>query len=567
MATRLLMAIATVAIAAGALAPVSTAEAATSTISGIVNYKGAPASNIVVGWVEPLTGAFDFVRSASDGTYTLDGPETGHEFVVYANLGMKNFAQSIQSYSYLGSFYGAGNERSYIYQTLTPYIGGQAATVSVDLAKPATLTGSDPALAGLHLALTTVGGTPVELAHKAPDVLVDETGAFTIGNLIPGAYVLKNPSPARFAGVRSEPIEMSEGTTTTIDPAIDYGSTITGHVVDNERNRLANVRVEAAALGTSSVTHTDRKGNYTLKALAHTSYRVRVGGIENSTTALVARSGQYVERLTPGSTRRLNIKVSLGARLEGEVPADSHTTVTLSNSRNDVVWKWNSSVRATFSSSGYPSGDYTLRLVSRSAEKYLTKRITLRRGKTTSLGLLTPARDTITISGALAGRSFAAGDSLTMRSRIGVSGWLQSTENGSYVIAGLVPAKYSLALRSPNRRPHIYGELKLAMSRTLDIRFGKPNSLVTARFSLEGKAPAGQLHLDNGADVRSLAFVDGLLSRRLPAGNYLAEPEVANAFPRSSPFWISLPPSRQVIKVRKSFDRDVGNVALIINGD
>lgn len=568
MKTKALTALAIVALAAGVLAPVSSAQAATSTISGIVNYKGVPASNIVVGWVEPLTGSFDYVRSAPDGTYSIDGPEAGHKFVVYANLGMKNLSQTIQSYPYLGTFYGEGNERSYLYQTLTPYISGPSRSISVDLAKPGTISGQEPALAGYHLALQTVGGTPVTLGRGAIDTVVSNAGKFTIEYLVPGSYVLVNPTTKRFAGVRKTPIEVTEGTVTTVDPLVNYGRTITGTVTDSSGKRLPRVRVKAVSSGKITATRTNANGSYTLKLLSSSQYRVIAGGPEVSNTKLVVEKTVRVNGLATGEKRRVDIVVAIGGKVEGKIPSDNSTLVTISDNKDRVVLSWNSSSGDRLSFSGLPTGTYRLRGIDYADARYFSKKIGVKRGLTSSLGLLKPNKKTITISGTLSGKKPVDDDFVAAISSFGIVG-VDYPLPGRYSISNVLPGSYKIVAYSVNRQLRVYAPATFTTSTTKNIAFGQPMSALRAHITLEGSAaPTGYIVYAFMPTGIQTEISKGRVSQRQPAGDYVVKVAVVrNAFPRSSPFWTTFPDTKDDFTVSSARDVDLGTVALVINGD
>lgn len=571
-----LAAVAVVALAVGGLAPATAAEAATSSVSGVVTYKGEPVGNMIVGWVEPSTGVSAHVRSSSDGSYSLAAPTTGHKYVVYANLGMTNFSQTRQTRQYAGTFYGAGNERSFAYQTLTPYVSGTNQSVAVSLGRTGRLSGADPDLAHEYIYLTTTGGQQVRGVDGESRVRATSTGAFSFAGLVPGSYsVTVDPYSEKVFTISSPPVTVVEEETVIAPLEVNYGAIITGRVKDASGKALSKVRVEVTASGNSRDILTDSSGRYTLAAIPGSKNRVIIGGVATSNTKLAVAKTTLVTGLTNGETRTVNFTATIGAKIEGKLSAataKSRTFLYIQDSRKTLIYSDYASEK--YSVSGLGSGTYYVTVIDYGTNRYFTRKVTAKVGVTSSLGLQSPSEKTVTVSGTISGKStFGSGnDFVVAENAAGFSAGSELSSTGKYSISGLIPGSYRLTVHLLNRDPRLYTGVSLRSSQTKNLTAGVLQGAARGVIAVNGvRVKDGYV----SAGEYSSTVSNGSFSSRTEAGEYTfdtvlvsdlyVQGQPGNGFQEGSSFWVSFPETKSTFTVQTGQTTNLGTVELVVH--
>lgn len=581
---RSLATLATIALTAGLLAPATAAEAATSTISGVVQSQGEAVSRIRVGWFEPSTGMSDYVYSRANGTFSIESPPAGKKFIVYANVKFIEFEQTRVATEYLGAYYGESNAHSYAYQTLAPYVSGTDESVTVDLSKPGAITGNDPALAGQHIGLLNAGGGSVRLSNGDYSVEADSVGTFTFPSLVPGTFTLEKPDEGAIASVSDAPIVVTEGTTTTVDPLVRKASAISGRVVDSAGKGVAQVYVDARNSLDRSGTWTNSRGYFTVTDLSEKNYRLTIAGVRSSRSPLPSTKTIYVAKLESGETRTVNARLKLGGTITGSVThPDRSVAFVLDNHKRMVVSSYE---KKHFSFSGFESGAYTVIVKDLDKQTYSRTKVTLGSGKTVALGLQQTKRKTVTLTGRLrgvdqAGRSHSY---VAVTSRAGggdddieqlTGGYATASRAGVFSLKGIIPGTYDVVVSSRDHATKVTSSVSLRKSTTKVFSQGSRLTPVRGVVKFDG-APVneGDIWISQAgqpeSDYLSMEFSDGSLKAFAPAGTYSIhqistysmDDDDAAAFQSGSPFWRKVPDSQKTFTVEKNVPLNLGTIEL-----
>ena len=250
-------------------------------VSGrVLRPDGSPASDIVV------TGSGHAARSATDGTFALDGVS-------------RRGGPGLEAAS--DDWRGGVNLRS----------GDTALSgITIRISPAARLTGS---------VVDAVTRKPIARAalrawRGGPVAFTNRKGTFAIRGLAPGSMIFTVSHPG-YAALPAHPVELAPGPPARADLALLPMATLQGRVVDPEKKPVAKARVQAGPFG--DTTGTDAGGRFSVFAdpRSPTTIRVRADGF-----APAAVTGL---RLKPAEKRQ-NVVVTLerGLSASGRVVND-----------------------------------------------------------------------------------------------------------------------------------------------------------------------------------------------------------------------------------------------------
>ncbi|MDM8520919.1 carboxypeptidase regulatory-like domain-containing protein [Anaerolineales bacterium HSG6] len=203
---------------------------------------------------------------------------------------------------------------------------------------------------GEALPETWVCANPAERHGWQQCETTDENGAYTIGGLRTGSYIVEfwhgdghylpefydnQASPESANPVSVE----ADQTTTDINAALSTGGHISGQVTNNAGEPLADIAVEVYADGTTDMwgwrgmAHTDENGQYDIGGLAEGDYRV---GFFDWTGRYVSEfydnafhleAGTQVSVLSQQTTSDINAVLEIGGGLSGQITSDGSETL------------------------------------------------------------------------------------------------------------------------------------------------------------------------------------------------------------------------------------------------
>ena len=556
------------------VAPASAAQAASATVSGTVEYHGAPVAKILVGWFVPATGAYKTVTSAADGSYSLALPAAGTEYVLFGNMKMEKVKQGRGNTYYVGVFYGDGDERDYAFQTIDPYTAtGDADVVDIALAKPGAITGKDTRLRDDYVQLENLGGYATPMYTTA-----GYQGHFTIRNLVPGRYRLAQGGNGDYVSVTDEIITVSEGETTTVDPQTVKGGRIEGVVTNSKGKPIKDVLVSATVNGESSGEYdrTDSSGRYRLAGLLAGSYRVRFGNIGESGFGGLGSKG-YVERsrlapaVTLGTTVTQNVSLATGARIIVTQKDSSKDTENVRLVAPDGELVWASDNVYGYGSASYgslASGTYKVYTYSTTKSRSSATSLKVTAGKTYDLGTPKQNQKAFVLKGHVDGTGTGESRAVVAHSAAGFAyvGYLSA--KGDYRIPGLIPGKYTIDVFSPG---FSVGRHTVTMTKNLTRDFGRGAKYgkVTVSFTTAGSVVrSARFDVSNGSvGEMSGTMSSGIITLSGPAGKYPTVDyfTLEKSFQANSPYWAALPEGVLPIEVKSGSTTKLGNVPLEVH--
>lgn len=560
-----------VVVAAGVLLPVTSAEAA-GTVRGTVAYQGASMEKITVGWFEPSTGDYESTTTTATGAYSLKLPKSGVKYVLYANLRVASTVPSRINVSYVGVYYGLGDKRDYAWQTLSPYSATKSGdSVNIELAKPGSVTGTDPLLARNRISLDNLGGQAVAGTEQN----VYSGGTFVIGGLVPGRYRLNNSSPYNILSVNTDEFVVTEGTRTTIDPEVNVGGVVRGTATTPGGAPAADVYVEAStASGVADSTYTDNAGKYTLSVLSKSSYRIQFGRIVQSTTKTFVPQSSIVSGVATGTPVVHDVTLQQAARLTGTVAISSKSNasysylVNLANSGGTIVATSYVTAKGEYSFSGLSTGNYYLTVTDSKSGKYTKKTVAVLTGKTVTVSKLTLASKGLTLSGTVPGVGSAKYDynnyvylTAPNRPTFGKS----FSKNGKFSLSGIVPGTYTVTVYATERAVKTYS-LTITSSTKKNYAPGGKFGAFKGALRIKGNVvSSADLVVLNKNSESLVTFSKSKFAMTTEAGKqslYFANSK--RFFQPKSPFWVDLPASKKSITVKPGKTLNLGTTNLLV---
>jgi hypothetical protein len=562
------------ALAGALVAPASAAQAASGTVSGTVEYKGKPVAGIPVGWFKPATGSYRVVTTASDGSYSLDLPGAGQEYVLFGNLNMENRKQSRGNKDYVGVFYGDGDTRDYAYQTIDPYTATATADeVDIELAKPGRIIGTDPKLADELMTLETMGGTQVMSAST------DSFGYMSIPNLVPGQY--RVTSSAVEYDIPETILTVESGEITKFTPHAFTGGVISGVVTGAGGKPAKGVEVVAHESPKGKYDNraqtdvTDSKGRYSLPHLFDDEYRLTFGYRGASSNGKTGDKGyvpesEVITGITADSRIVRNATLATGGRFRGTFAntATSYNTVTLVTSTGTVIPEIDGyGVDGAFNFGSLPTGKYTAYFSNGVGTKFGKKTFTITAGSTTELGKIVRDKTGFSFTGTIADFSSSQVDrtGVLLTKKGGPSYAAFPHNSGRFSAVGLVPGTYSVEIFSHGRDPREY-TVSVTRNTTKTVALGHTWGSVSARFTVDGLAiPSGDLTLGHDwSDAYGSQIKDGAWKFSAPSGTYgaLNFLSTTSVFQANSPNWLTFPDGALPVTVTGGTKKNLGAITL-----
>lgn len=563
MKIRLLGAATALALVGAALTPALSAQAASGTLSGTVNYSGSAKSGIAVNWYKPSTGEVgSYSYTDSNGDYSLALPTGGSKFYVFANLGGLDYDYTyVNDQTYVGVFYGSGNKRDYAYQTLTPYTSSASdRTVDIALVKPGKIAGTASTLKGSYVYLQTLGGDTVT------SETVSSSGKFNFTNLVPGRYRVSVEGKGKYLDATTT-ATVSAGKSKSVKVTAKAGGTIKGKVTSSGKaaKKVPVYAYPTSGSNTSYASDTsDSKGRYSLEGLSSGTYTVYYGGI--GTSSSYAPKTVTVKSVKAGKSKTVNTKVTKGGSISGSVKTSGSTAtyVTVTNSKDlqvDSEYLGASKSTEKFSIKGLAAGKYTVVVTDDKGKKYAKKSVSVRAGKTAKTGTLKLSKNTVTLKGKVTGASDPTGYVY-----VGNYAGGSIARSGKYTVKGVVPGKQSVSVVTASNAYKIYS-VNVTKSATKNFKAGKANGKVTGTVKLAGeKVSYGSLNSGTAANYAYLSITNGKLTGSLAAGKYTLTSVDAGNFQPNSPFYAVIPTAKKKFTVKSGKTTSLGNVNLTVKG-
>ena len=247
-------------------APASAAQAASATVSGTVEYKGKPVAGILVGWFKPGTGRYRSVKTANDGTYSLDLPSAGQEYDVVFSIPGQSSDEKNGDKGYLpeSTEVTGVTETSKIIHNAVLATGGR-----VRGKFPNTSTESENTL--------TLLGPDGKVLNG--DYFYPVDGAFNVGSLKSGSYTayFTNHVGSEY-GKRSFTVKAGKTTELGKITRTKKGVSLSGTVPNfNQAPTGYYTTLWATKVGGPNYfSYVDSKGKYSVKGLVPGTYKIQV---------------------------------------------------------------------------------------------------------------------------------------------------------------------------------------------------------------------------------------------------------------------------------------------------
>ncbi len=420
--------------------------------------------------VETLTDA--------DGTYTLDGLESG-EYVLAFSGGDQNFA--LEYYDDHAAFEDADPVR----------VTAGAVTAGIDaaLAAGGRITGKVTTASGDPVADAVVDAVPAG-DGAIVEVTTGADGTYDIFGLATGDYAVRfsGPDDSNLATEyyndkatleSADEVHVTVGATTpNVDAALATGAAIRGTVTDADGNPLANAEVAAfpPGAGEPHVATADGAGEYIVRGLAAADYTVQFNAPFGSAAVTEyyndKTSFDAADRVTTtaGETRTgIDASLAAGARITGRVTSDAGNPLTGAPVIATPVGGGDNFFATTGDDGDYdlarlPAGAYNVQFQSPPGagftSEYYSDKPTRAEADPVDViaGATTEDIDaSLATGGALAGTVTDADGAPIRGARVSASpvdggpgGQSASTDtNGRFTIAGLAPGSYRLSYRGP----------------------------------------------------------------------------------------------------------------------
>jgi hypothetical protein len=550
------------------LSPAVSANAAEPVVSGTVTADGVPVDHGTVGWLDPATGKEGEQAIAPDGTYSLAVP-AGTPYVLFANLSRTGSWHAVDP-EFVGVFYGAGNTRDYLYQSLTPYPAIVADTaIPMSLDRPATISGVAKAFAKKTVTLTTANG------DYLTETVASSSGKFAFRRLIPGRYRVQATDLGPFQPWISNTVSAAAAQSIDVAPNVTRGGTLKG-VVTSGGKPVAKVAV-AAYTGTAyAEAVTDKRGRYTITGLEANRYEVSVGGITlyapDWTDSIGARGTpgvveKLVERsVKAGKTSTLNIRTTRGGAITGKVKltgSDRYSVrIVDSRGRNVVGDKFGQTESNKFTFFGLSKGTYKVYIASK--KRFAVRTVTVDSGDTESLGTVELTRKTIkltgTVAGAKSGVVAVSSKGSTLYGRI---------SKGRFEVNGLVPGHATVTVSGTKHAERDYRVSLTSSKPKLTKKFtaGAPMATVTASVYV-GSSPlsSGEGFFESTAESTFFSVDNGRLRGTVNAGKNctMAFDSFGETFVQGAPFWLEVPKAASSVRAKSGSSSNLGVIQLAI---
>ncbi|CAN5174414.1 hypothetical protein BH11ACT2_BH11ACT2_20140 [soil metagenome] len=559
---------AVVAVALSALAPVTSADAASPTITGTLTQGGVTVTSGTVGWFDPGTGRYEADTVQSNGSYLITPPST--PYLLFAGLERTSSGWEASDPTRVGRFYGASSASDYLYQGLAEYPGLTASSV-VDLQvdSPGAITGALAALARRYVTLLDLGGNSIR------SVRANAHGGFAFSNLIPGRYELQTDATATSAAWTSPAIAVAAGATVVAPMTLATAGKLTGRVTAKGKP-VARVVVSASTPATfGGQVLTDTHGRYSITGLGAGRYSVSVGGALMSapesggelgdTGAPGAVAATTTATVRGGHSTTKNIHVTRGAAVTTKLkltPGAGFFSVSLFTATGRLVVGDNGSagVKNAVTFFGLKPGRYSLYATDAKNTHYATRSFRVASGKTRDLGTTRFTHRTVTLTGNVAG---AAG-----RACVYSHGATRcvTVHSGAFVARGIIPGSFVVTVQGA-RLADSTTKVTVKKSATRSFAAGAALVPVTGSFSAGGYPIArASGRFSHGEQEQFWTFSDSttFTGSTFPGAASVVLDSVTSPFVATAPFWLTLPSSASKLTAAGGA-ASLGSVALVVN--
>jgi len=546
------------ALVAGSLAPASAAADDTVTYTGRVTADGKnPPRAVLVEWWEPGGDGHGAVKTAADGTYSIEVPTTASRWVLSANTGYDD------PRTFAPAYVGADDEVAYAWQgvRLRPD-AGEDSTIDIDLdargSIAGTTEGATPKRATVYLERVTG-----EQIRREGTKTVAADGSFQFRYLVPGKYrVTLYPEAAdRLLSTTSQVVTVQPGRQVSLPVVAATGGAVTGRLLGHGKP-VAGAKVSLWPEGNGdhydSAT-TDSQGRYRFTGVPAGKYRVQESGDDNGWS-----SGAGLLAVTDGKTTTRDLKLEREGALTVKAPSG---LVVLADSKGARLRDLTDRTRITA-----PPGTYYVYVV---GTRWARKSVTIRAGKATDAGTLRGDKAYVTVRGKVTGGD--TGSDAKPRTvdlcdvACSVSGRRATVKSdGTYSVSGIVPGVVSVMAEQQGWEP---SEVKASVGgsgATVDVRLTARKAGVRAQLRYQGVPVTGNIQLtQNGSSVLYRQLTGGTFDTGkagLKPGKYrVTLHSNIGPFGTDVPYWHTMPSDLGVLTVTKGSVLDLGTVEVQLN--
>lgn len=563
MKTRYLAATAAAALLLGALAPVTAASAADSSITGVITGVDGPLSDAIVGWVDADDPSNEsFANTGEDGTYTLDIPADLGDYYLFTNLYLDgDGGGTTANPDYTSEFFGEDGERGFVAQAVSPYSAPLTGELDIELIEAGSISGTSVIYAGQNLTLQTLGKTYVT------DTQVDDDGAFSFDGLAPGKYLVTADRTGKYVSYTSGEVSVESGTTTDLTITPKAGAKIAG-VVKAGGEPVKGITVYLSSDLDGGFATTSSTGSYSVAGLIPGKYSVSFLSFSTTLSKTYVRKTVSGKKATAATTTTVNVSLARAGQVTGKIKKNSgarYYEVYVYDSKKRYAGYYSATVSQKFSIGSLGAGKYTAYFVDDAHKYYGMKSFTIKAGKSTSLSTQKLSKKTVSLTGTVSGAT--AGYVEAYRSSL-PGGFSEISSSGKYSIKGLVPGKYSV-LSVP------VGFTGTSVSLTISKSTKKALSKGTAHGKYTGTVLANGVPLEGaqgaylvGRNYWDFGIENGALSGTAEAGTARLEFLYLQTvtFPGNTPYWYDFPAAAKSFTLKSGKTTALGTFELELKG-
>jgi len=566
MKTRYLAATAAAALLFAGLVPATAASAADTTLTGVISGTDGAASDVSVGWVDADDlSTYSTVYSDSEGEYSLDIPESIGAYYLYTNLSIYSSGRSdADNQAYTGEFFGASGQRAFARQLIQPYTAPVDGTLDITLTPSGSITGVSTVYADDYISLETLGDTQVNQTY------VDDNGAFSFEGLIPGKYRITAEQTGKYLDYTSAAITVSAGTATEVALAPKTGGSISG-VVKNGSKKLSGISVYVNNSENGGYATTSSTGSYSVKGLSSGNYTVTFGSYSTGSSKQYVTKTVSAKGVKTGATKTVNASLATAGLITGKVKKTSgaeyyEAYAYNSSSKKFAGYTSGSSSTKSFSIGSLAAGKYTVYFLDGKQKYYGKTSVTVKAGKSASVGTEKLARKTVTLAGKVTGATSGYVSAYTSSLPGGSS---QISSSGKYSIKGLVPATYTVAVSAANSAEKT-STVKVPKSTTKNLAKGSSYGKYTGKALVNGSPiDYGYGYYTIGSSASSEFTIEaGSFSGSGKSGtaklDYLYTG--STALPGNSPYWYDFPAAAKSFTLKSGATKVLGTFELDLLG-
>jgi protocatechuate 3,4-dioxygenase beta subunit len=281
----------------------------------------------------------------------------------------------------------------------------------------------------------------VRAGGRTGTIHTDSNGAFSIGDVPPGSYTFtfSGCSAGNYLS-QTFTVQISSGQTTTLNATLVQPGTITGKILNTDKNSVVGACVTASPSGSAT---TNASGVYTITGLTPGSYTLTIKGCSAGTyfTQTIASV-----QVTAGQTTTQNITLVAPGTITGKIVDTAGNAVARGCVTASPSGSAKTNASGVYTITGLTAGTYTLTIKGCNLGTYFTKTITgvqVGAGKTATENVTLVQPGTITGKILNQAKNAVAGACVTA----GPAGSATTNSSGVYTIAGLTPGSYTLTIK------------------------------------------------------------------------------------------------------------------------